>query len=259
MKISYRTNPIFEKIEKQSLGKLAIDEKDVREINVLSSHFQDVWKKYSKSFSENMDVLTLPFCDAIERSRQKLADPELIKKTPSKSGTIVFGENTICYHFNNSKDDDFNFVLYWFSGQVLTFFNYYIETHLTWVSKSVLSKEIYDADISKTAMDLTSTLILILNFIKYAPIEVKFLGAGKRAKDISCKYANDTKSNINILDSTWFTTLVKSEGFKVRGHFRLQPCGEGMKDRKLIWINDFEKEGYTRHFKRPVTLEEFEI
>ena len=92
--------------------------------------------------------------------------------------------------------------------------------------------------------------------IKYAPIETKVVGANKRVKDFNCKYVNDTDSGITILDSTWFTTLVKSEGFKVRGHFRLQPYGPGMKEKRLIWIKDFEKTGYTREAKRPLNDDE---
>jgi hypothetical protein len=51
------------------------------------------------------------------------------------------------------------------------------------------------------------------------------------------------------LDSTWFTTIVRSEGFKVGGHFRMQPFGKNLSDRKLIWISPFDKNGYTRKAK----------
>jgi hypothetical protein len=51
------------------------------------------------------------------------------------------------------------------------------------------------------------------------------------------------------MDSTWFTQLVISNAFNVRGHFRLQPCGPELKERKLIWIQDFQKSGYTRKAK----------
>jgi hypothetical protein len=90
-----------------------------------------------------------------------------------------------------------------------------------------------------------ASIIAISLFKKYADVETKHLLPGQRSKEILCKYINQTKLPITFLDSKWFTTLVKSDGFKVRGHFRLQPCGENMKDRKLIWINDFEKSGYT--------------
>jgi hypothetical protein len=94
-------------------------------------------------------------------------------------------------------------------------------------------------------------LIATLNFIRYADIQIKNLPAKKRVKDIRCKYVNDTDSNIEFLDSTWFTTLIKSEAFKVRGHFRLQPKknnNEWIKE--LTWIKDFLKTGYTAPAKK---------
>ena len=45
-------------------------------------------------------------------------------------------------------------------------------------------------------------------------------------------------------DSKWYTELSNDESFKVSGHFRLQPYGDGTQ--KLIWINEFTKNGYHR-------------
>lgn len=87
-------------------------------------------------------------------------------------------------------------------------------------------------------------------FMQYAQTEIKNLKPyHKDMSGVLCRYENKSKLPINIIDSTWFTSLVKSDSFKVRGHFRLQPYGHGLKNRKLIWINDFVKEGYTREAK----------
>lgn len=45
-------------------------------------------------------------------------------------------------------------------------------------------------------------------------------------------------------DSKWYTEIANDESFTVSGHFRLQPYGDG--SRKLIWINEFTKNGYHR-------------
>ena len=55
-----------------------------------------------------------------------------------------------------------------------------------------------------------------------------------------------------MLDSTWFTNIVRSEGFAVHGHFRMQACGPNHSQRKLTYINDFEKKGYTRRAKKTI-------
>lgn len=45
-------------------------------------------------------------------------------------------------------------------------------------------------------------------------------------------------------DSKWYTEIANENSFQVSGHFRLQPYGDGT--RKLIWINEFTKNGYHR-------------
>jgi hypothetical protein len=92
-------------------------------------------------------------------------------------------------------------------------------------------------------------ILTMILFFKYCDVETKVVESNKKTNHIGTKYVNETKSNIEIIDSTWFTTLVKSDGFHVRGHFRFQPCGQGLKDRKLIWVSDYDKDGYTREAK----------
>ena len=89
-------------------------------------------------------------------------------------------------------------------------------------------------------------LVGLLLFIKYCPLETKFIAAGRKDHHVGQKYVNETNHKIEILDSTWFTTIVRSEGFGVTGHFRMQPYGPGITQRRLTWIEPFEKTGYTR-------------
>lgn len=57
---------------------------------------------------------------------------------------------------------------------------------------------------------------------------------------------NEIRTNITIINSRWNVSSVKSEGFAVAGHFRLQPFGEGRTERRIQWIDPFEKTGYNR-------------
>ena len=45
-------------------------------------------------------------------------------------------------------------------------------------------------------------------------------------------------------DSKWYTEICNNNDFKVSGHFRLQPYGDG--SRRLIFIKEFVKHGYHR-------------
>ena len=83
-------------------------------------------------------------------------------------------------------------------------------------------------------------------FKSYANVETKILQPHQRPREILCSYRNNTDFPVTFLDSKWFTNLVKSEGFNVRGHFRLQPKKkDGKWTRELIWINEYHKTGYT--------------
>jgi len=92
-------------------------------------------------------------------------------------------------------------------------------------------------------------IILMKSFLQFADVETKVIKAEKKDHHVGVKYVNETKRNIEILDSTYFTTICREEGFGVRGHFRFQPYGPGMSLRRLQWISDFQKTGYHREAK----------
>jgi len=70
------------------------------------------------------------------------------------------------------------------------------------------------------------------------------------------KLQNKTNLPIKLLTVGYFKTSVRTEGFKVRGHWRWQAYGKGMKKRKLKWIMPFEKKGYTRKSNKNGTTEQ---
>jgi hypothetical protein len=82
--------------------------------------------------------------------------------------------------------------------------------------------------------------------VAICPIETKIVAKGKKIAHGRQEYFNKTALPVEILDSTWFTTIVRREGFQVSGHFRLQPVGPERSERKLIWIDRYEKGGYVR-------------
>jgi len=88
-------------------------------------------------------------------------------------------------------------------------------------------------------------------FKKYCDIETKLIDPkqSRKATVAGTKYLNETDRRITVLDSTWFTNLVVSWAFGVSGHLRWQRFGPGLSEKKLIWIDEFQKEGYTRKAK----------
>ena len=99
-----------------------------------------------------------------------------------------------------------------------------------------------------------TTLMQILTFVELGDIEVVELkggrnNGGEKGKD---KITNTANNTVFVVDSSWNKIVIRTDGFGVRGHFKLQPCGAGFADRKLIWINAFEKHGYTRRPKAEI-------
>jgi hypothetical protein len=257
MKISYRNQAVLKMLQTNSLGPVAIHSQDKNELtDDLLSEFGKLWKINSPSFNKNVKVLSLPFAEAVQQSADKLTSGDLIDKAflENTSGTLIINDRTICYTFEKKDNNIIELIYFLFKKtpaevpELRSFIYMELDTldssantH-TYFAKS----GIYQNNIALSIELYTKSLVTTLNFIKYADIQVKILPPQKTVKDISCKYVNETDSNIQFLNSTWFTTLIKSDVFKVRGHFRLQPKKKnGEWTKELIWINEFEKTGYT--------------
>jgi hypothetical protein len=73
----------------------------------------------------------------------------------------------------------------------------------------------------------------------------------RRVKTNDEKFLNETPNNIEIIDATYFTKLVHTGQFGVTGHFKVQHFGTGYSESKIIYINDYQKDGYIREAKTP--------
>ena len=85
----------------------------------------------------------------------------------------------------------------------------------------------------------------LLTYLIFGEITEKHLPPKTQANVGFTRFLNNSKLNITFCDTLW-KQRINVDGFKVRGHFRLQPCGEKREKRKLIWIEEFEKQGYNR-------------
>lgn len=266
MKISYRTHPVLKMLEEEKLGVIGFLEED--RLLVEDKNFQNYIKlnfyKYSKWYKKKIFHLSKTFLSNIQSSFHSLISDSVWNNIGSNYGTILnlstpLGTLSAMYAVQGEKGSDTHdrFVYYFLKNvfvgvsaqgsKDLRSATYSVEAFNFIKNKIPNSNKMSNNDILlELDNQLNTSLIAHINFIKYAQVETKYLPAKKRIKDINCKYVNDTNSNITYLDSTWFTTLVKSDAFKVRGHFRLQPKKkDGEWTKELIWINEFQKDGYT--------------
>jgi hypothetical protein len=63
------------------------------------------------------------------------------------------------------------------------------------------------------------------------------------------KVVNNSGQEVTLVRADWNKIYVK-HGFNVRGHWRFQHYGPHGENTKLIFINEFIKQGYTRTIKK---------
>lgn len=100
--------------------------------------------------------------------------------------------------------------------------------------------------------DHVKELFQMLSFFFFSELKTIELKPGQKKGTRKNGNYNATKSNITIVDSNWNITSVRTEGFGVTGHFRMQPCGKGNKNRKITWVNSYQKYGYIRKSKKQI-------
>ena len=86
--------------------------------------------------------------------------------------------------------------------------------------------------------------VLILK--KYGKVETQVVEGRGQRKFGKSYVVNKAPFPIHRLDGSWFKTIIRTNGFGVKGHWRLQACGKGWKEHKLIFISGFQKHGYIR-------------
>jgi hypothetical protein len=255
MKISYRTHPMLERLEKGSLGTLPVSESDQKFFFYTPNQFTPTWKRYCSEFRKEVNVVSQPFIDALEKAQPKLNGlyQDIMGQDLSdfkQSATYIIGTMTFMIYQRILKGEEaMHMCLYIFrnDGMPICYYCNDPETGMHgWVSNTVGSNTLTPEQGNAFAVSHVVNCAAVYIFKHYAQVETKELPAGQKVKGIDCKYVNDTKLNLTYLNSTWFTNLVKSDGFKVRGHFRLQPKKkDGSWTKELIWIDEFQKTGYT--------------
>jgi hypothetical protein len=260
MKINYENYPILKTLQNQNIGNLRIFEVDKYTI---TPYIQDLitsnWNNHCKFFKKEINIISRPFAVAVDKSRVSLLNlfEDIVKDKDLEikvEGTYIVNDRVYMIYFEKSKNitDEVKIVLYAFNHIGAIGFLYCRDDsdstsdirNIMWVSRGS-GLENTDKGLEFVNDELIY-IILYAMFKTYATVETKILPPNQKRRDITCLYRNNTDFKVTYLDCRWFTTLVKSEGFNVRGHFRLQPKKkDGEWTRELIWINEFHKTGYT--------------
>jgi hypothetical protein len=254
MKISHRTHPLLNCIFSGELKGIFINKDDQEYIDKISQVFNEGWRYTSSIAKDNIKYISKSFEQSLLQSAGKL-DQELHSyyeeegEDLAEHGVFLFSKGRQIVYNYERINYKIRVIFYCVVGDMLL--DFYLYDQITKDGNTYK----YELPHSTGEYLLGYALSLIV-FLKYCPIETKELPPNSKTKGIDCKYVNDSKLHITHIDCTWFTKLVKSDAFKVRGHFRLQPKKkDGEWTKELIWINEFQKDGYTapaRKLKEPV-------
>jgi hypothetical protein len=101
-----------------------------------------------------------------------------------------------------------------------------------------------------------SMFIKLVIFTELAELKTVIIQPGKTSGNTrsSGKFANGSKYPIVSVDVNWTITTVRTTGFKVKKHMRIQPCGKSRMGKKLIWIEEYDKDGYIRRSGKERTV-----
>ena len=241
-------------------------------------------KEDREKIKENIFSLTPSFCTAMEKSEEALrklyySGEELKKNYENSCGGIIFPdllrteqENVCIYKIENGNVLVSSFILNntkvgkrWsaYLGEIRVSSNDRCELEHTDHSLELVTSVHLNKELIKNyplvrddimTEDLSTSLIcvlLCLAFKKYAEVETKeiidVIDPNKAPKNICKSLAlQNTPFDFQItkLSADWYTEIIRTTGFEVRGHWRLQPYANG--EKKLIFIHPFMKHGYHR-------------
>ena len=103
-----------------------------------------------------------------------------------------------------------------------------------------------EEDDRQMAMTTNVGVCLLLTFLHFVEVKEVVMAPGQKYRP--AKYEpvkNLNKRDFTVVDVSW-DQPVEVPGFAVKGHYRMQPFGEKRQKVKLIYIQPFMKEGYTR-------------
>lgn len=206
----------------------------------------------------NFYLVSPTFFNAMTKSYMKLKslmDEKDALRNIYEDAVFIIGDRTLV--FMRLKDDDYRYMEFQENGRLAHLSDFKINN-----SENNALSNLQDMD-TMTVFNFngmedvyTPDFVLyqqsfILFFKKYGNVDLELLPAKRtvhKSQLLGEKVNNFMGIDVQVLDSRWFTTICRDEGFLVSGHFRLQPCKDeqGQWTRKLIYINPYAKHGYHR-------------
>lgn len=229
------------------------------------------WPSLSKDFGFRVELLTVPFCTAVEEAREALQKNwdlccDYLKEREFKGTLLIPHLNTsISYDvkFNDAgtgferrnilQIGDSDCVVIYFDGEML------------FVSETIRLADVKTGSLAPASVEngfqndldfldnQTSFIVAYLCFLRFANVSERFITPASSRQARQAKpdeWVNDSGLSIRLMTSSYFTSTVRSEGFPRKGFFRMQPHKvNGEWTHYLRWIDATYVSGYIRKAK----------
>lgn len=208
---------------------------------------------YKKEYEKNIKYISKPILEFTYKNVEKLTSFQkdlkddigvLLLHTNRKS--IDSAVNMIFYQLHRKLDACVTgWLIFVAGGHIVEFAQ--VEVYEDGLVNIQTGSRVMDKEIEEMVLMKLNLLV----FMQHAELETKIIHGKKNRKVIfnKQKYLSEIDLNIHLVDSTYYTTIIRKEGFKVKGHLRMQRYGPGRSLQRMIYIQPFEKHGYTRRAK----------
>jgi len=258
MKLSPNTNALNFLEENDPVTYSTPDNNE--ELSRVRNFIDDEFVNLRPLFLKKVQYITDPFFKAFTKGRSKLEDI-LTDVSFDQSGTYVIPvkegtNNTVFYNLKAERaKSDWKLngtIMYFAKSKKMPEPYLFVFIHIQ-DNKSIVYLQDQMWKENRSPTDFISPILYMILFTQYCEVETKIVPAGRNDVHLKEKYVNETKRAIEILDSTWFTTIIKTDGFwvgkKDGGILRWQHYGPGRTMKKIVFIYPFEKQGYVRKAK----------
>lgn len=283
MKVNYSIYPILEFFDKNRLqklnGKINLRDEDIELWNTDPNAAQTAQYTINEMYQgyvadrcgQNIYILMPKFQEAIAKSGNAFKNiargmqlDKLFEDCCIFAGNMVYvcykltKDTNLGYMFNTEERPNNYMLAIYYQGKG----DDKKERHVIYLGTLVFSKEndkAYRIEMSLLStwmglyaveyMDneqLIDSILAVLLFKHYAKVELDVIPV--REKKMSAvaneKVINETPKGVHIMDSDWYTTIYRTEGYDVKGHIRYYRVYD-----IITYVHPHKRKGYVRRAK----------
>lgn len=165
---------------------------------------------------------------------------DVLRSLPNRKDVVMIDDVT-CFKYRKTEKE----------VVILYYYKNYDSNHEDWIGVKYARFDLeenkvfgYEDSHIKDDTDMIYELFMkTITYIELTPVTLLIVNGGEKKGDIlrNNLIKNESKLSVIQVNTNWNTRVIKVDSFKVRGHWRLQPCGKGRSQYKYIYIDMFEK------------------